>query len=201
MHINLTADAKKVVALVRRETAETLKALDGFVVSNKAEEAEGVDLLSSIKQAQKVLKGKKDKIIKPLNEAVVAVRDLFRPIEQDIVYAEMALKGALNTFHQSELREAEKARRALEQQAKHQHFKPETLARKVEALETPAVSTQTEEGSRVQYRKSREVVVKNETLVPDEYWVLDMVKIRRDALGGKTIPGVTVVETTVPAVL
>ncbi len=42
----------------------------------------------------------------------------------------------------------------------------------------------------VSYHDEMEIL--DASIIPDEYWVLDLVKLRREALAGKNIPGVTV---------
>ena len=76
--------------------------------------------------------------------------------------------------------------------------KEEEIVKKVEkgAVSFEAGSTKIEKleekKAEVPTRVVKELVIVDEGAIPKEYWVVDMVKLRRDAFSGKKIDGVNV---------
>jgi hypothetical protein len=117
--------------------------------------------------------------------------------------AQEAAKRALIEEEQRKAREAQERALAEAQKAMAAGDKKAVEAAKqvivqAEAPVTLAASLDsTPKVAGVSYRTVSEVVVIAPSLVPDEYWELNMVKVREDALNGVAIPGVEVRKKTV----
>lgn len=79
-------------------------------------------------------------------------------------------------------------------------MKEETGIKKIEELGNEIKTIQTE-NTQLQRRKVRVAYIVNAELVPDEYWIIDEVRVKRDALAGKLIPGVEIREETQIAII
>jgi hypothetical protein len=137
----------------------------------------------------KKIKAKKETVTKPLNEALRAARAVFAPIESRVEEAITSLKGRMLDYDRK-LR-AEEERKSKEAEAKIASGET-TLAKAGASLERveakrDAIPTQVRS----------DCVVTDESLVPDAYWVIDMVKLRRDVLAGVSVPGAAKVEKTI----
>jgi len=150
------------------------------------------ELLGKIKTVGKAITAKKESMTKPLNEALRNIRDFFRPVEAQWANAEQIVKGKMIDYQNAELAKAAKKTEVIEQKVESGKMSFEKAAEKIEAV-TPQKNVTTAAGA-AQFRTVKEVVIDNETLIPREYLILDMVKIRKVALAGITIPGVRVIE-------
>jgi len=150
------------------------------------------ELLGKIKTVGKAITAKKESMTKPLNEALRNIRDFFRPVEAQWANAEQIVKGKMIDYQNAELAKAAKKTEVIEQKVESGKMSFEKAAEKIEAV-TPQKNVTTAAGA-AQFRTVKEVVIDNETLIPREYLILDMVKIRKVALAGVTIPGVRVIE-------
>lgn len=93
-----------------------------------------------------------------------------------------AQEAAFIVERDRKLAEAERDRLIAEAEAQNLTDRPTT----------PLVVQEAPEEFKAPVSYHDEVTKIDENLIPDEYWVIDMVRLRRDALAGKNIPGVTV---------
>ena len=165
-------------------TALQIKTTDDLTVAT--------ELLGKIKTVGKMITAKKESITKPLNEALKNARGFFAPLEKQWWDAEKIVKDKMIDWQNAELVKAAKETAKVEAKVEAGKMTFEKAAEKIEKV-TPQKNVTTAAGA-AQFRTVKEVVIDNETLVPREYLVLDMVKIRKVALAGVAIPGVRIVE-------
>lgn len=144
-----------------------------------------------LKDIEKDLKAHKEAITKPLNKALGAVRDLFRPRETELGEAIEEVKDGLLEFDARAREEMRKKTERLEERVEagevSEGFASKQLAKASDRVGEGVVNTQT--------RKGYEIT--DESKIPDPYWVLDLVKLRRDVLGGVEVPGTRVVDVPI----
>lgn len=153
--------------------------------ADEAEEAVGQR--TRLKEIAKDLKDKKDGITKPLNTALKNVRELFRPVEEKLNKAIDDVTAGLVEYDTRVAMELTLKQERIDEQVDKEEIS-EGKAERIMARATERLG-----GNVIPTREVREVEVTNEKLVPDCYWTLDMVAVRRDALAGVAIPGVKVV--------
>lgn len=183
--------------LVRRQVQHVEKSAEALAIRTTEDLPQAADLLSKIKTAQKILKERKEEITKPLNASLAAVRNLFRPLETACEKAEAVVKQKMVEVHRQAQIAADAAREKVMKQAPR--LKAETISRKLEAIEEAPEAIRADTGGQSRFKSISEVVIVDETKVPRKYLSLNMVLIRRDALAGVEIPGVSVEEKTVVA--
>lgn len=178
-------EAKEMIVVEKRTDELFLLSTDIKIVSQKEAES-AAELLGKIKQGQKFLKDKKEEVVKPLNDALKKLRGWFAPLEDKLDTAEATLKAKLIAYKKKEEEKAEKQKQAIAAKVEKGEMKFSQASQKIGKLEsrTEMVST----------RKIKTVRVIEQHLIPLEYWIVDMVALRRDALAGKNIPGVKVIE-------
>lgn len=152
-----------------------------------------VDLVSKLKDTGSKIKASKESITKPLNEALKNARELFAPIEAQFAQAEAIIKTKLLDYKRKKDAEAKVEEAKIAARVEKGTMRLDTAEKKLDQVERVENTTRGAVGE-VQIRKIKKVRIIKAEEVPDEYWVLDQVAIRRDALGGKTIPGVEVYE-------
>lgn len=182
----ITQETKKQAELV-------FGSLDAIVVKNDDDSAKATEFIKGISDAKKKVKAEKDEYVRPAKEIVAKAKEVYDPIIDKLDEAESIVRGRVKTY----LVDKEKKRIANEakiaEAAASGKISEATAVKKLEKVgEANTVSKGG--GATLGLRKEKKVVVKDESLVPDEYWVIDMVKLSKVAKAGVTIPGVEVVE-------
>lgn len=195
-------DQKEISVAKQKSTLALKAANDISAIQDEVQLTSASKILSRIKATQKLVKEKKEGITKPLNKALENVRELFRPIETSCKEAEGIVKGKMVEYSDKVKEENRIATEKLAKRVEKGTMKVETAANKITELETAPEQVHNEIGA-AQFRIEREVVVEDESKIPTQYWVLDMVKVRKDVLGNASkgiaplkIPGVKVIEKT-----
>jgi len=158
------------------------------------------DKINVIKQLKREIRAEMEKYTKPAQAIINEARAKYLPFEKMCDEAESQLKAKV-----AEYMDAQEAKRLKEEEkivAKIEagRMKEETGIRKIEELGNEVRTIQTE-NTQLQRRKVRVAYIVNAELVPDEYWIIDEVRVKRDALAGKLIPGVEVKEETQIAII
>lgn len=166
-----------------------------LTITTPEENVLATELKAKLKEIGKRIKDRKEEITKPLNEALKSARQLFAPLEEQFENAETIVGRKLLAYKQkvdAEIRakEDEIARKAAEGK-----IKLETAEKKMEKLDEKRIekTVQTSHGQ-VQFRKIKKVRIINKDLIPDKYWVLDEVLIRKDVLAGIPVSGAEMYE-------
>lgn len=127
------------------------------------------DLLGRVQQSLHELASKKESVARPLLDAKRALDELFR--------------GPVRAFEAFKASLKEHATRLLAAQREAQR-----AALAAGDVQTAVTLTPT----RGTTRKERKITIVDPSLVPTEYWILDVDRITREALAGAEIPGVAV---------
>ncbi len=150
------------------------------------EAASAVAQRNELKHLAKELEITKKRITKPINVALAEIRTLFKPVERKLDAAIDKLTAGLEEFHRQAQQALEVKKDRLETRVEDGEITQEKASR---VLAKTIVNVG---AAVVPVRQVRTVVVFDESLVPDAYRILDMVKIKVDAMAGKNIPGVRV---------
>lgn len=143
---------------------------------------------SILKGIEKEVKEKKDGIIKPLNESIKRVRELFRPIENQLGEALELVTDGLSMYHTAVQEQLEAKRERLDERIEEGEITEEKASKMM------AKASDKMGAAIIPIREVKVIKIVDESKIPDAYWVLDMVAIRRDAISeGIKIPGVEVV--------
>ena len=189
----------KEIAVIKGQVSKLENQANAVIITSQEEYAGAIDLVSKLKDAGSKLKNAKESITKPLNEALKNARNLFSPIEEQFEKAESIVKSKLLAYKQKVDAEVKAKEEAIAKKVESGAIKLETAERKLENIERVDQTTKGKIGE-VQIRTIKKVRISDESLLPRKYLVPDLVAIRRDALGGETIPGVEVYnEETVAA--
>lgn len=113
----VTYDASAALVLASKAQQALTGAADYVIDSPTMFELAGDDL-KAIKALQKEVEEKRTSITGPLNQAVKAVNDLFRPAKDHLDKAEATLKRAMVTYSTEQERLAAEARRKAEAEAR-----------------------------------------------------------------------------------
>lgn len=193
MHID-----SKELSVVKSQVTKATKTAQEIVITNDEEMLEAGEVRKKIKVVGKMIKEKKDSIVKPINEGLKQVKEMFAPIERDCENADEIVSGKMLAYQ----REQDEKRRKAEREAQ---AKLEETNRKLEEGKITEKQAEKEVAKvETKLEKAPEAVTKSDTfhtrtvqkcrivdpnLIPDEYWVIDEVSVRKAVLAGVVVPG------------
>jgi len=192
-----TPNLKKELAPIQANVSKAEQAATQLSIKTDEDNNKASELLIKIKTVGKQIKDAKEKITKPANEILKNARAFFSPMEKQFDNAEFIVKGKMGEYKMAQDAKALKETQKIEAKVEAGKMSFEKAAEKIEAV-TPQKSVETKSGG-VQYRTIKEVILEDESKLPREYLVPDMVKIRKVALAGVEIAGVKVVDKQVVA--
>lgn len=187
------------LAVVREKTDGMQIKLDSIQVTNEEELASASDMIKSVKQLKKFIEQEKEKYVAPAKEIISKAREQYDPLIKRCENAEWVLKERSKKFLLKQEAERKAKEEKIAKQVEAGRMKPETAAAKMEALPDIPKTVRTDTGSGLRLAKRKVARITDPSLVPDEFWIIDEVRVRREALereryGKDQIPGVVVEE-------
>lgn len=193
----MTQSVDQQIELVKKNTGSALSAAQKLSITNKEELNTAAELLTKINRAGDQLKKVKDSIIKPLNEGLKNARLLFSEPEKNYEEAKNMVQFKIMEYDEKIRKEREKESKKIEQKVESGKMSIETAAKKSEKLPEVQKTILTDTG-KLTFREDRKMKIIDQNLVPDEYWVIDEVKLRKVVLAGLEVPGTTIETVRVP---
>jgi len=187
----------KEIVLIKSQTTKAMQAAQELSIKTDADMPGASELFLKIKAVGNLIKQRKDTITRPLYKMYKDAMDYFKPLEQEYSNAERVVSQKISEYREKQMAKAAKETAKIEEKVEMGKIDFQKAAEKIEKI-APQKSVETGAGA-VQFRTIKEVVVEDETKIPREYFVLDMVKVRKVALAGVEIPGVKVVDKQVVA--
>lgn len=150
------------------------------------------DKIKIVKGLGKMVRAEMEKYTDPAREIIRTAQEKYLPFEKECIRAEMALKDKARVYMAAEEAKRLKEENKIAEKLAAGKIKEQTALKKIEAIGTEVKTVRSENGAKLTIRAIREVVIVDRNLVPDEYWEIDMVKVRKVALAGVNIPGVEI---------
>lgn len=157
-------------------------------ITTPEENASAMELKAKLKDTGKQIKERKEAITKPINESLKSIRALFAPLEDRFEKADALVGRKLLDYKRKVDEEARAKEAKIAASFEKGNIKAETAERKIEEIQRTEKTVVTDHG-KVQFRKIQKVRVVDEKLIPDSYWVIDQVLLRKDVLAGIVVPG------------
>lgn len=183
---DLLAKTSKTLAEKYVDTAKRL------VVETESEYTTATEILLKIKEVSRLAEEEKDKVLKPAKQIVKAETARWKPIELLFEQINNIVRPKMKAYLDAKEAKAMAELAALNKKVASGVIKrEETIARKEEEIysSVPQKTVYTGQGASAA-RKVATLVVTDINLIPDEYWVVDMVKLRKDVVSlEKEVPG------------
>jgi len=192
-------DNKKQLTIIKSKTTRVLNRANELSVTNQQEFDEAANVLSDMKAVAKLVKADKEKLTKPLNEALKEARGRYKPLEDELKAADRIIKDKLADYQSEVQAELDAKEAELREKMAKGEVTPEEAVGEMENQESIGTSVDTKRGS-VQFKTVRKVRVTDVTKIPANYLnderVLAAVltAVRQDALNDVAIAGVEVYE-------
>lgn len=184
--------AKEVQALIKRQAEGADKVAKEIIIKNQNDFEKASELFLKVKQAGKYIASEKEKMTRGLLDSLANIRSFFKPYEIMQSNAEKEVGSKILAYQLEEEKKSQIKIDAVVEKVEKGKMTFEQANEKIETLEV-AKTVEVNTGA-VQFKTIRDYEIIDEKLIPKKYWVLDLVKLRKDALDGVEIPGVKVVE-------
>jgi len=181
-------DETKEIVTLKGQVTKLNNTANEITITSPEENGSAMELKSKLKDIGNQIKERKEAITKPLNDALKSTRALFAPLETAYETAE-ALVGRKLLDYKRKIDEEARAKEAkIAASFEKGNIKAETAERKIEEIQRVEKTVQTDHG-KVQFRIIQKMRITDPNLVPDSYWIIDEVKLRKDVLAGIVVPG------------
>jgi hypothetical protein len=181
-------ETKKAVSIVQRKAND-------LIVSTAVQAEEGSVLLRSIKDAEDGLILRKEEITRPLMKSLSSVRDLFKPLELNLLDAKKTIKAKLLAYQIEQDEKVERERQKIAAKVEKGTMRADTAAGKLEDI------GEVEQVKGTQTRTLTKIRIVDETIIPREYLTVNMIKLTDAILHkGIDVPGAEMYEQKILAV-
>lgn len=187
------------LAVIKTQATKMQKMLDEFQVVDDETLALVSDKIKSIKTLGKAVDEQKKKFTDPANAIIAEAREKFDPIIKQCKNAEIVLKQRAGAYMESKESERRAEEAKLAARVEKGTMKPETAMARLDSMPEAKTNVRTDNGSGLRMTKRHVAFIENAEEVPDEYWIIDEVRVRKDAMerfktGAEQIPGMGIRE-------
>lgn len=177
--------------------------LEATPVTNDEELSVVADRVKQVKTLGAFIKQEKEKYTKPAKEIIANANERFDPFIKECQNAEIVLKQRAEKYMLEKEAKRKEDEEKIAARVERGTMKPETAIKKMEAMPEAQNTVRSDSGAGLRIIKRKTAVIKNPELVPDEYWIIDEVRLRKEALekakNGESIPGVIIEEVSTTA--
>ena len=171
---------KKINPIVRK--VESMEIVDKQTMSD------GVVILSQLNKFNDQITKEKEKITKPLNEALREVRGRYKSVELTLEEAILALKGKISSYQTEAIKKEQEEMQAIASRVADGSLSVDKALTKMEKVVEVEDKVKTDEGS-ISFRDKKCVEVMDITMLPIEYHLANEVLIRAKMSEGIELPG------------
>lgn len=158
---------------------------------------EAVALLTELNTFKDRIAEEKDKVMRPLLDAISAERKRWKPMETKLDDAISTVRSAVSKYQTKLTAEARLKESKIAARLEKGTLKIDTAVRKMDAIEQPDKKIEVEAGS-VKFRTDRKFEVVDITKVPYDYLIPDVPAIRAAMKAGTELPGIRYWDEEVP---
>lgn len=184
---------------IKEETSPLYKLAMNLPITNTGELTKSTELLSQLNRKLDAVTEEKEKITKPLNEALKAERGRWKPIETMLEEAILSIRKKQSAYQTEQVRiqredQQKIADRVGEGKGK---LKVETAIRKIDELDQPEKYIATESGS-LKFRTDKILKITNVDKIPKQFWLVNETAVLKALKLGEVVPGAELEEIQTP---
>lgn len=200
--LSVISEKKEVKSFIKNAQTSVDYA-EKLVINNPEAEQVAVKALGRVKDEFKRGDTIRKFFTDSLNEQVKKINAMFMPNLKLFEQAERIIRGKMGDYQLALQKKADAAKDKVEDKIDAGEITIEQGVKKLDKIKEPEKTVRSEEGT-LTYKDVPELVVVDEKLIPDEYWVIDMKKLETVAFANHKaqiaqIPGVEVKMKKVPS--
>lgn len=187
------------LTLVKQKADGMEAMLEKFQVTTDEELGIVADKIKQVKTLQKWIEQEKDKFVAPAKAIIAEAKEKYDPYIKKCQNAEIVMKDRARKFMLDKEAKRIEDEKKIAAKVESGYMKLETAIKKLETLPETQKTVRTDTGSGLRMSKRKVAKIIDPNLIPDEYWVIDEVRVRKEALEREKnnqpqIPGVVILE-------
>ena len=192
----VVAEAPAPEVTVKTKAQQYLEDAKKFVIASDADNQKAIDTIKAIKELTTSATKDRDLLLDPAKATVTAINNRWKPGLKFLEESEQLFRDKVNKYADDKdaaaLAELNKLNNKVQNGA---ISRPDTIARKTEEIKGSIVSKNIFTGSAsATNTKIGKLEIVDRNLIPDEYWIIDEVKLRKDVVDlKKEVAGAKVV--------
>lgn len=185
--------------VVVKQAVTVGEAILSLTIKDVKSMAAATEFLSQINKKADAIKAEKEKVTKPLNQALKAEQARWKPAEDIIKRAVSHLRSQMSSYQteQDRISNEEKNKVMDRVGTGRGSLKLETAARKINEITGPETKVASESGS-VSFKDDYEITVVDKHLIPVEFLEVDISGIKKAIKNGDVVHGVNFTVIKVP---
>lgn len=183
--------------VLKEEASPAVKEAQKIVIKDVKGMTVATEVLSNLNKHLDAITKEKEKVTKPLNEALKAERGRWKPIETELETAIANVRGKMSDYQTAEMKRAREEEAKIAARVERGTLKMETGVKKMEEIERVDEKVETTAGS-ISFREDKVLKITNESLIPEKYWLIDDVMLLNDLKKGLEVPGAEIDIKMVP---
>lgn len=185
---------KKVVSKVLSLVDTAVAGLAVVKIKNPAQFTGAAELLSQLNTKLDQVVAEKEKVTKPLNEALRAERERFKPYEKKLENAIEILRGEMLAYQQRMLAVQRSVAEKVAKEVASGKMDMGVGVKKLAVVNQTVVESVSTASGAVKFRTDKVVRIVDVSLVPRAFMVVDLKAIREALIGGKAVSGAVLEE-------
>src|SRR3990167_3021367 len=164
--VRISEDAHQKARLIAFKRDKSIKLLIEELIINSSESmSEAVVFLSQCNKYLDTLVADREKLTKPINESLKAIRDKYRPADTMINEAIISIRSKMSSFQTKQIQIQKEKEAKIAASLEKGTINIEKAMAKIEAISVPDKEVATEQGS-VQFRESQGLKITDELAIP-----------------------------------
>jgi hypothetical protein len=198
-------EIKKELVIAKEKVDKAVLIADNFRIENNDQLVQVSDMAQEMKKVIDFLTGEKEKLTIPAKQIIEEAGEKYDPLISRAVIAQRVLKDKAKKYMVGKEEEQLEKEKKIAEKVEMGKMKVETAMKKIEEMPKSEKTIFTGK-SGMTLRKRKVAVIQSPNQVPKEYWIIDEVRVRKDALerekkGLPQIPGVIIQEESIIASL
>lgn len=189
----------KDITVFEKEIDPIASEAEVLTIVTQEDMAGAVTLLSNLNRSLDKITEEKEKVTKPLNEALKAERGRWKPFETKLESAISTIRSKMSSYQTESARLAkiEEEKIAARIAPGKGNLSMETATKKIDEIERADKSVATDAGL-VKFRTDKKLKITDALIIPREYLVVDEKAVFEALKKGTTIPGAEIEEVQTP---
>lgn len=188
----------KTLTVIQQTITPIAEQAKEITISNDTELKQAVEILSTLNQYNDKITEEKEKVTKPLNEALKAERARWKPLETMYEEAITSIRSKMTSYQTALVLKQKAEEQKIADRISKGTLKIETGIKKLEKIVPVEKEHATEKGL-VQFRSTQTLKVTDLTKIPLEYFNLNESKLLKALKEGKQVDGaeIEVIQTPI----
>lgn len=168
-----------------------------FAIKNSDEMGKATKYLSEANKILDNLTEDKEKLTKPLNEALKAIRAKYKPAEIALEEIITSIRKSMTSYQTTQKKLENEAQAKIADKVASGKISIDKAIQKLESLEVVANKTVTDEGS-ISFRPTPTLKISDPLAIPREYLIIDETSLLKALKSGAQVPGAEIEIIQVP---